>query len=80
MVCPATAGPPRLTLNPPVVTVSMLTNPPIVPFLPTFVKVNAGDDNVVAVSIDTVTTGGFNVNLGGPAVAGQTMSYAYVVV
>jgi hypothetical protein len=45
---------------------------------PVIKKVSADSDNVFAVSVDSITTGGYNVNLSGPAVAGQTISNIYV--
>jgi hypothetical protein len=40
--------------------------------------VNSTDDNIDAISIDSITDEGYNVNLSGPAVAGQKISNIYI--
>jgi hypothetical protein len=48
-------------------------------FRPTMEKSNPNDDNIDAVTIDSVTTSGFNVNLSGAAVSGHKLRCAYIL-
>lgn len=45
---------------------------------PVFIKAAPGDDNIDAVTIDSVTATGYNVNLSGNAVAGQVLQNVYI--
>jgi hypothetical protein len=62
----------------PVVYPTGLTAPPRNIFLPVQEKTNPSDDNIPAVSIDSITTTGYNVNLPAPAVAGHVYHCAHL--
>jgi len=62
----------------PVVFSPALAVVPLHIFAPIQVKSAPGDDNVPAVSIDSITTNGYNINLSGPAIAGHKYNCAYI--
>lgn len=55
-----------------------LASPPSWIGRPVFIKAAPGDDNIDAVTIDSVTAAGYNVNLSGNAVAGQVLQNVYI--
>ena len=62
----------------PVVFPSTLSAVPTHINRPVFEKVSSGDDNIDAVSVDSITVNGYNVNLSAPAISGQKLHTSYI--
>ena len=52
-----------------------------IPFVgrPVMVKTSSGDDDIDCVTIDNISTTGYNVNLSGPAVSGHKINNIYIL-